>query len=157
MSIINHAREIIVRDLKALKKEINETDAELLWVAEPGIVNSVGTLCFHICGNLNHFIGAKMGNNGYLRDRDSEFLRKDVSLDELINTINETISAVETSLDKLSEIDLENEMPEPPVQHQGKSIGFFLMQLCVHFARHRGQLDYLRRITKAKKNHNQLK
>ena len=53
-------------------------------------------------------------------------------------------------------IDLEMEMPDPPPHHVGKSVGFFLIQLTCHLSRHRGQLDYLRRISKERKNTSSL-
>jgi len=150
MSILIYTKDIIVRDLNVLKTEIEDTTAELLWVVEPGIINSVGTLCYHICGNLNHFIGNKLGHNGYVRDIQAEFTRKDLSKDQLVKVIEETIKVVEEVLSKIPENELDREMPNPPPHHQGKSIGFFLIQLCCHLSRHRGQLDYLRRISSAK-------
>ena len=35
--------------------------------------NSVGHLLLHITGNLNYYIGARVAENGYVRDRDREF------------------------------------------------------------------------------------
>ena len=66
-------------------------------------------------------------------------------------TIDETVQAVEDGFAKITEEDLEKEMPDPPPQHKGRSIGFFLIQLCCHLSRHRGQLNYLKRINEAKK------
>jgi uncharacterized damage-inducible protein DinB len=109
-------------------------------------------LCYHICGNLHHFIGAQLGDDGYIRDREAEFHRKDLTIAELIVTIDNTIRAVTQSLSKITEDDLEKEMPEPPPQHKGRSIGFFLIQLCCHLSRHRGQLNYLKRISEAKRH-----
>ncbi len=40
-------------------------------------------------------------------------------------------------------------MPDPPEQHKGRTIAFFLVQLCCHLSRHRGQLNYIRRILEA--------
>jgi uncharacterized damage-inducible protein DinB len=152
MSILSYTKEIIVRDLLAMKEEIQSTDPDVLWVAEPGIINSVGTLCYHICGNLQHFIGAHLGHNGYIRDREAEFNRKNLTNHELLMTIDETVQAVEDGFTKIKEEDLEKEMPDPPPQHNGRSIGFFLIQLCCHLSRHRGQLNYLKRICETKKN-----
>src|SRR5579872_6889368 len=35
--------------------------------------NSIGHLLLHLTGNLNYYIGAKIANTGYVRDRDREF------------------------------------------------------------------------------------
>jgi len=149
MSLLKDTEEIIVRDLGAMKEELRLTSPELLWKAEPGITNSVGTLSYHICGNLRHFIGAVLGADGYLRNRDAEFNKQDLSLEELLLTVDETIEAVQHAFRKLTDADLEKEMPDTPPQHKGRTIGFFLIQLCCHLSRHRGQLDYLRRISAA--------
>lgn len=150
MSFLKDTEEIIVRDLRAMKQELELTNPDLLWKAEPGVINSVGTLCYHICGNLRHFIGATLGNDGYLRDREAEFNKQDLSLAELLTTIDETIVAVQNAFPLLIEADLEREMPDTPPQHKGRTIGFFLIQLCCHLSRHHGQLNYLKRISAAK-------
>jgi hypothetical protein len=49
--------DIFTRDLAALAEEVRSTPDELLWTAMPGIINPVGTLAYHLCGNLQHFIG----------------------------------------------------------------------------------------------------
>ena len=151
MSILKHTQEIILRDLVAMKEEISLTESDLLWKKEPGILNSVGTLCYHICGNLRHFIGATLGHDGYIRNRDAEFECHNFTHEQLIHEIEQTIIALEHAFSKIEENDLEKEMPDTPPHHRGKSIGFFLIQLCCHFSRHRGQLDYLRRISSERK------
>ncbi|MFM2207098.1 MAG: hypothetical protein RL213_1073 [Bacteroidota bacterium] len=148
-NLITDIREIILRDLQNLKEEVSSTKAELLWEPLPGIINPVGTLAFHLCGNLRHFIGAVLGKDGYVRDREAEFSNKYFSKEELLAHIDATIGAVSNSLTLLKEEDLHREMPDTPPQHKGRTVGFFLIQLCCHLSRHRGQLDYLRRISAA--------
>ncbi len=150
MSIIQHSKEIIIRDLNQLKIEIENTPTELLWKIEPGIINSIGNLCYHICGNLNHFIGNKLGGSDYKRDIETEFNCKDLTKIQLIDIIQDTMKVVDNSLTLMDENKLNDEMPDPPTQHKGKSIGFFLIQICCHLSRHRGQLNYLVRILSAK-------
>ncbi|MFN5148483.1 MAG: DinB family protein [Flavobacteriia bacterium] len=144
--LIQDVREIILRDLQDLETEVNDTSDHNLWRSVPGITNSVGTLAFHLCGNLRHFIGAVLGKDGYLRMREEEFSRKDLTKEELIREISSTRQAVERALSSLSETQLTEEMPDTPPQHKGRTVGFFLLQLVCHLSRHRGQLNYLRRI-----------
>ena len=66
MALIADVRIIIARDLSALQEEIRSTPDELLWVSANGVINSVGTLAYHICGNLNHFIGHLLGNSDFI-------------------------------------------------------------------------------------------
>jgi len=144
--LIQDVREIILRDLQDLETEVNDTSDHNLWRSVPGITNSVGTLAFHLCGNLRHFIGAVLGKDGYLRMREEGFSRKDLTKEELIREISSTRQAVERALSSLSETQLTEEMPDTPPQHKGRTVGFFLLHLVCHLSRHRGQLNYLRRI-----------
>lgn len=71
--------EIFERDLNKLKDEINlYKDENSLWIVKCGISNSAGNLCLHLVGNLNHFIGAVLGNTGYVRNREKEFSAKNL-------------------------------------------------------------------------------
>ena len=46
---------------------------EQLWRRPFGYGNSVGHLLLHLTGNLNYYIGARVLDNGYVRDRPKEF------------------------------------------------------------------------------------
>lgn len=150
LMFVKDVKEIIVRDLASLKDEINETPDDILWVSLPGIINPIGTLAHHLCGNLRHFIGASIGHDSYVRDREDEFKNHTLSKADLINNVEATIEAVTKALEGITPDLLVQEMPAPPPQHQGKTVGFFLVQLCCHLSRHRGQLNYLRRILEAR-------
>jgi hypothetical protein len=149
MSIVSYTREILIRDLNQLRSEIESIPDELLWKTEPGIINPVGTLAFHLCGNLRHFIGFKLGGVPYTRNLEAEFSHTQRSKAELLAHIDDTLQSVDASLSALPASRLEEEMPDPPAHHSGKTIGFFLIQLCCHFHRHAGQLNYLKRIKMA--------
>ena len=56
------------------------SDEAKLWVLKDGITNSAGNLTLHLIGNLNHFFGATLNKNSFVRDRDSEFTLKNVML-----------------------------------------------------------------------------
>jgi hypothetical protein len=64
------------RDLDALAREVALfPDDEALWRKVPGIANAGGNLALHVAGNLRHFVGAMLGDTGYMRDREAEFGR----------------------------------------------------------------------------------
>jgi hypothetical protein len=72
-----------LRDLEKLKTEISSfKDESNLWKISGDIKNSAGNLCLHLCENLQHFIGAVLGNSGCVRNRDAEFSRKNVPIRE---------------------------------------------------------------------------
>ena len=77
--IIETLQKLFTRDLNKLKAEIelyrNENN---IWRTDKGIANSAGNLCLHLTGNLNAYIGAELGNTGYIRHRELEFSLKDI-------------------------------------------------------------------------------
>jgi uncharacterized damage-inducible protein DinB len=136
---------ILVRDLKALKRELEAfKDERHIWRTAPGITNSAGTLTLHLAGNLRHFIGGQLGGSGYVRDRDAEFGRRDVPRSELLKEADEAIATIERTVPKLSDKDLAKPFPIP-VGGVSVATGDFLIHLATHLAYHLGQLDYVRR------------
>ena len=100
------------RDLAKLKAEIEQYPNEAdLWKTSGEITNSAGNLTLHLIGNLKHFIGATLGNSGYIRNRDLEFSDTGVSLGSLLIGIDETAAVVASTLSRLSEADLVNTYP----------------------------------------------
>jgi hypothetical protein len=105
--MIETIKKLITRDLEKLKQEISlYKDENKIWVIDGNIANTAGNLCLHLVGNLNTYIGAEIGKTGYVRNRELEFSIKNVSRQELIKKIEDTISVVNSSLDKLNEQDL---------------------------------------------------
>lgn len=137
---------IFTRDLEKLKTEINAYSHEAdLWKIENEISNSAGNLCLHLIGNLNHFIGAMLGETGYVRNRDTEFLTENESRENLTQRIDETVEAVKIGLGKLTDADFEGNFP---IEKHGetKTMVFMLLHLLTHLNYHLGQVNYHRRI-----------
>jgi len=138
--------QLFDRDLEKLKTEITSYKTpSIMWGVTGDISNSAGNLCLHICGNLQHFIGSVLGISGYKRDRDSEFSRKNIPMDEIIKKIDHTIFTVKKTL---NELDV-NKLDEIyPINVFGKEMttGFFLAHLTTHLNYHLGQINYHRRL-----------
>lgn len=144
--MIETISKLFQRDLEKLKTEITSyKKPSNLWKVSGDIKNSAGNLCLHVLGNLQHFIGAVLGNSGYKRKRDFEFSRKDVPLAEILNEIDQTIVIVEKTLKDLSENKL-NEIYPINVFDYEMSTGFFLLHLTTHLNYHLGQINYHRRL-----------
>ena len=95
--------KLFIRDLEKLKTEISSyKDEKEMWEVTGAVINSAGNLCLHICGNLQHFIGAVLGDSGYVRKRNEEFSRKKVPLKELLTEIDETLKIVNKTLNDLN-------------------------------------------------------
>lgn len=133
------------RDILKLKDELSAFDNELnIWAIPPGISNCAGNLTLHLIGNLNHFIGATLGNSGYVRTRDLEFSTKGVSRAQLLADLDKTIVEVRDTLSTLTPEQLEQPFPfELFGQH---NTAFYLTHFYGHIAYHLGQINYLRRI-----------
>ncbi|UTN06442.1 DinB family protein [Flavobacterium bizetiae] len=144
--LIETLKSLFNRDLNQLKVEIESYQNESqLWVIDKNISNSGGTLCLHLIGNINTYIGAEIGKTGYIRNRPLEFSLKDIPKSELINKIEETILVVNKALDSLTEADLETIYPQIVFEKE-MTTGFFLVHLSIHLAYHLGQINYHRRL-----------
>jgi uncharacterized damage-inducible protein DinB len=140
--------EILDRDLKKLSDElIGYADEALIWKIADGISNSAGNLTLHMCGNLRHFIGATLGADGYVRNREAEFSNKNVSRNKLLAEIDLTRYAVSKALNAMNDDAMQKDYPLN-VLGEVKSNEFFLTHLVAHFNYHLGQVNYHRRLVK---------
>jgi uncharacterized damage-inducible protein DinB len=144
--MIQSLQSLFTRDLNKLKTEIEAyQNEEIIWKIDKNILNSAGNLSLHLVGNISHFVGAILGNSGYIRNREQEFSLKDVPRAELIQQIENTIEVVNSSLEKLSAEDLEKEYPIEPLGYK-MTTDYFLIHLIGHLEYHLGQINYHRRL-----------
>lgn len=133
-------------DLQNVIKEINLYESEAdLWKLEEGITNSGGNLALHLLGNINHYIGATLGNTDYKRQRDLEFSAKNTSRAEIIEGLENAINVVKETLDNLSKEDFHKEYPEnfDGQTHETLSV---IIRMLSHLNYHLGQINYHRRL-----------
>ena len=79
--------EIVGRELDRLSELIaSYRDPDSLWNVTGDAQNPPGTLALHLAGNLEHYVGAVLGDTGYLRDRVAEFADRDVPKEEILMT-----------------------------------------------------------------------
>ena len=143
--------DLFERDLTKLRQEIEQySDEADLWKKSGDIPNSAGNLCLHLCGNIRHFIGATLGNSGYVRDRDSEFSQTDISRAVLFGEIDATLTDVKATLAGLSDETLASNYPIEVFGNGTFRTDWFLVHLATHLNYHLGQIDYHRRILAAK-------
>lgn len=128
------------------REEVEQyADDETFWAVPGGVTNSAGTLSLHLIGNLNHYIGAKLGGTGYVRNRPVEFSSRDVPRSEILQKIDQAASTISDTINKLSEEDLSSEYHgdegDKPV-----TVSAELLKILTHFHYHLGQINYHRRI-----------
>jgi hypothetical protein len=137
---------VVDRELRTVRRELEAYPEEhLVWRTVPGIPNSGGTLALHLAGNLQHYIGAQLGQTGYVRNRPAEFARRDVSRAELLEEVETARSVVGSVLARLRDEDLPKQFPEI-VGGVRVDTEEYLVHLLVHLAYHLGQLDIHRRV-----------
>lgn len=144
--IMGSIQEVLIRDLSKLEAELKlYPDESSIWKTGKEIKNPAGNLCLHLCGNLQHYIGAVLGKTKYVRNREYEFAANGLSLPDLLKEINAAKVAVEQTLPNVTESQLESEYP---VDVFGKPMTtlFFLVHLTAHFSYHLGQVNYHRRL-----------
>jgi uncharacterized damage-inducible protein DinB len=139
-------QSIFKRDLLRLHSEIEMYKTEEnIWLLDKDIANTAGNLCLHLVGNLHTYIGATLGNSGYIRDREAEFSLKNIPRPELLEKIMDTITVVESGLRPLTEQQLEMEYPILVLKEK-TSTAYFLVHLAAHLSYHLGQINYHRRL-----------
>nr|WP_294858475.1 DinB family protein [uncultured Fluviicola sp.] len=144
---MNHEFErCFTKDLDSLAKEIELCDEEtLLWHVFPGITNSIGNLTQHLIGNLNHFIGATLGETGYVRNREAEFSERYFTKTELISELGKTSEMLEKVLSSLTPEQLDKTFPYEPFGYS-MTTSHMIAKLTGHLGYHLGQINYLRRL-----------
>lgn len=144
--VTDSLKKLFDRDLDKLKDELSKYKQEKsLWAVKKNISNSAGNLTLHIIGNLNHFIGGVLGNNGYVRDRDAEFTKKDVPVNDLLQSIDEVKTTIYNTLEGISEEQLQDNFPINVFGYEMTTL-FFLIHLHSHLTYHIGQINYHRRL-----------
>ena len=144
--IIQSISALYVRDLQKLKIEIELYQfEEKMWVINQSILNSGGNLCLHIIGNIKTFIGNGLCQNGYVRQRELEFSKKNVSKADLFKEIEETIQIVKNGLSELTISQLDKPFPLK-IGEDKTSVIHTLLHLHAHLNYHLGQINYHRRL-----------
>lgn len=144
---MNHEFErCFTKDLESLAKEIELCDEETtLWRVAPGITNSIGNLTQHLIGNLNHFIGATLGETGYVRNRDAEFSERYLTKAEMISELGKTAEMLREVLGSLTREQLDKTYPYETFGYS-MTTNHMITKLASHLGYHLGQINYLRRI-----------
>lgn len=142
----NSLIELFNRDIDRLKTEISAyNNEETLWKIDKNITNSGGNLALHLIGNLNHFIGAVLGNSGYLRQRDNEFNDKHIPRKQLLEELDQVKIMLKKTISTLKDIDFNKTYPVN-IRKEGMTTQQFLIHLYGHLNYHLGQINYHRRL-----------
>ena len=124
---------------------VDPLSSEQFWRKPYPYGNSVGHLVLHMTGNLNYYIGARVAENGYVRDRDREFTEKQPpAKEEALRAFDRTIAMVVAAIRTQSTLDWGKgyrAAREPEAENR-----FQIFVRCAgHAYHHVGQIVYLSR------------
>jgi len=137
--------ESIDQQLPGIERCVGKLGDTLLWRRVLPAMNSVGNLCLHLCGNLNHYVGACIGSSGYERDRPGEFNATDGhGAEGLLLRLRDARDTVAAVVEGLNDEDLprcvDSDHPE------NATVLTLLVQVSTHFAYHTGQILTLTKV-----------
>jgi uncharacterized damage-inducible protein DinB len=118
---------------------------ELFWKRPYPYGNSIGHLVLHLTGNLNYYIGARVAETGYVRDREREFAdQQPPSKEAALRALDRTIAMVVATIRKQTREDWAkgyNAEHEPEAKDRMQ----IFIRCAGHAYHHVGQMVYLRR------------
>jgi hypothetical protein len=135
------------RDCVVKAREITEplTEREF-WTKPYPYGNSCGHLLLHIIGNLNYFIGARIEETGYVRDREREFTEiSGGDKAEVLQNVDRAVELVVRSIrnQSVATWSLPYEATAAPEFVRDR---FSIVLRCLtHFNHHIGQMLYLQK------------
>jgi uncharacterized damage-inducible protein DinB len=128
---------------QGLHKWVDPLSSEQFWRNPYPYGNSVGHLVLHLTGNLNYYIGARVAETGYVRDRDREFSEtRRQPKDQVLEAFDRAIAMVVASVRKQTVEDWGKSYTaerEPEAKNR-----FMIFVRCAgHAYHHVGQIIYL--------------
>lgn len=145
MNISEDLAKLFDRDLEKLGEELNAYHHEDdIWILEGSIKNTAGNLAMHICGNLQHFIGAVLADTGYKRNRSFEFEGK-MTRAEILEEVRETRNVIASFFKRVDSSIYESTYPLEVFGFKMTTF-FFITHLQGHLNYHLGQVNYHRRL-----------
>jgi uncharacterized damage-inducible protein DinB len=116
---------------------------EQLWRNPYPYGNSIGHLLLHLTGNLNHYIGMRIGGTGYVRNRPLEFSDTSKrSKEDVLADFDRAIATVAATIRRQSQEDLVAPYSDPTEPHAKNHFAVFL-RMAAHAYHHTGQIIYL--------------
>jgi len=128
-----------------LHKWVGPLSDEEFWRNPYPYGNSVGHLVLHLTGNLSYYIGSRIADSGYIRNRDLEFTEsRKPRKTEVLRKFDETIILVIATIEGQSESDWS--APYSAERETTSKNRFTILLRCAsHLYHHIGQIIYLAR------------
>jgi len=128
-----------------LHKWVDPLTNEQFWRKPYPYGNSVGHLVLHLTGNLSYYIGARIAETGYVRDRNREFTdQRPPHKDEALRALDRTIAMVVATVRKQGTEDWAKAYTAER-EPEAKDRFQIFMRCAGHAYHHVGQIVYLSR------------
>jgi uncharacterized damage-inducible protein DinB len=128
-----------------LHKWVDPLSNEQFWRKPYPYGNSAGHLVLHLTGNLNYYIGARVAETGYVRDRDREFTEKrPPPKEEALRAFDRTIAMVTATIRK-QKLDDWGKAYTAEREPEAKDRFQIFLRCAGHAYHHVGQMVYLSR------------
>lgn len=149
-TIANDLAEYYLMVQKEAHQWVDALSTEQIWKRPYPYGNSIGHLLLHLTGNLNYYIGARVAETGYVRDRDREFNEtQHKAKEQLLEKFDRTIAMVVETIRKQSPEDWLKAYSAEREPESKERFAVFL-RCAGHAYHHVGQIIYLsRELTKA--------
>jgi uncharacterized damage-inducible protein DinB len=124
-------------------KWVDPLTTEQLWRKPYPYGNSIGHLLLHLTGNLNHYIGARIAQTGYIRNRPLEFT--DTSKqpkEQVLANFDRAIDMVATTIRAQTADGFLEPYSDPTEPRSNTRFAVFL-RMAAHAYHHVGQIIYL--------------
>ena len=118
-----------------------EVPDEMLWQKPDLLPNSIGAIARHLAGNLNHYWGAGLLQNGYRREREQEFHASPISRQALRTDLEAALAVARSAVATIQE-DQAAAPHTTPCGQEFDSLAHHLARLATHFAYHVGEAYY---------------
>jgi hypothetical protein len=120
---------------------IESLPEDQLWSKDCGIPNSIGALARHLTGNLNHYFGAGILKNGYVRERDKEFTEMGLSKAQVLSDLQDAVNVAKEAVGAIDAAQIDKPY-RSPCDQEYESLACHIIRLATHLALHVGQADY---------------
>lgn len=147
MPVCDVVRDGLVEYFRAIQVKIHQLIEPLsiqeLWAKPYTYGNSVGNLILHLTGNLNYYIGAQIGQTGYVRNRPLEFTDSGKDKGELLAAFDRAIDIAVATIAKQTDADWA--APYSATGTVNKNRFTMILNCLSHADHHVGQIIYLQR------------
>jgi uncharacterized damage-inducible protein DinB len=142
---LRQSRHYLAEDyLPRLVAVLRQLDDEDIWWRGNDASNSIGNLVLHLSGNVRQWIVSGVGGAADVRDRPTEFARRDGhTRAELIGLLQETIADVDTTLARVTLAQLDEPLT---IQGIDTSVMGAIYHVVEHFSGHVGQIVMLAKL-----------